>query len=146
MAARKGFRFWARSVFNVPRWVGWDDLRRNAANISTLCRHLFRYKASVAYRESFEEAVARMGLSEEDIMGLARAFQRRAWLFLTVFFLSLLYHAVLIYYHRWEAAIVMLSIDFMVWAFWFREHFWYTQIKQRRLGLSFKEWLWLWCC
>lgn len=140
MAKKKGFRFWTRSIFNVPRWIGWHDLRKNASTISDLYRNLFKIKPGIAFRESFEEAIERMGLSEADIENVGRMYYLRSLMFLGCLALGLLYHAYLISHHYWGAAIVMLSMDFMLFSFWFREYFWYTQIKHRRLGLTLSQW------
>lgn len=141
MAKQRGFRFWTRSIFNIPRWIGWHDLKKNASTISDLYRSLFKSRTVSVFRETFEEAVERMGLSEADIAQVGRMYYVRSLVFAGVFLLGLAYQFFLLSHHYWGAALVMLSIDFMILSFWFREHFWYTQIKHRRLGLTFSQWL-----
>lgn len=141
MTKQRGLRFWTRSIFNVSRWIGWPDIKKNASNIHVLYKVFFATKPVSLYRETFEEAVDRMGLSEEDIQHIASQYYNKSLFYLGILTAGLLYHIYLIWHKYWAAAIVMCSIDFMLFSFWFREHFWYTQIKIRRLGLSFKEWL-----
>lgn len=140
MAKSKGLRFWTRSIFNVPRWIGWNDLRNNAATISGMYKTLFRSRPVSSYRETFEEAIERLGMSEADIERVCQQYYQRSLIFLSVMFLGIFYHVYLLYHRYWSAGIVMMSIDFMLFSFWFREHFWYTQIKRRRLGFTFTEW------
>ena len=141
MSKQRGIRYWTRSIFNVSRWVGWHNIKQNASNIQSLYNTLFKTNPVSLYRETFEQAVERMGLVEDDIDRVKKNYFRYSCLFLVLFILGLLYHAYLIYHEYWAASIVMCSIDFMLFAFWFREHFWYTQMKVRRLGLTVKEWI-----
>lgn len=144
-AKKKGFRFWTKSMFNVSRWLGWQDLRSNASNIHQLYQMLFTIPTRPVFRETFEQAIERMGLDEAHLAEVKLAYFRRANLFLALLVLGLVYHVYLLFHQQWMASFVMISIDFMLFAFWFREHFWYTQMRVRRLGLTFKEWLVL-CC
>ncbi len=141
MAKKKGFKFFTRSIFNVPRWIGWESLRNNASSIGQMYRSLFKMPMEPGISESFEEAVVRLNLSEKDILAAEKAYQYKARFYLVLILIALGYHVYLIKQAYWSASFVMISFDLMLLSFYFRESFWLTQIRQRRLGLSFKEWL-----
>ena len=141
MAKKKGLKFFSRSIFNVPRWIGWESLRNNASSISQMYRALFKASQKPAVNETFEEAVVRMGLTEKDLRHSERAYLVKSRFYLVMVVAALCYHGYLLYQQYWASAIVMVSFDFMLMSFYFRESFWLTQIRQRRLGLTFKEWL-----
>ena len=141
MAQKKGLKFFSRSIFNVPRWIGWESLRNNASNIGQMYRSLFKSSSEPGVHETFEEAVVRMQLTAKDLQEAENAYLMKSRFYLVMLALALSYHVYLIYQHYWASALVMLSFDFMLASFYFRESFWLTQIRQRRLGLTFKEWL-----
>ena len=39
------------------------------------------------------------------------------------------------------AGTIMVPINFMLFALFFRESFWYMQLKHKRLGMKFKDWI-----
>ena len=121
MARQRGLRYWTRSIFNVPRWVGWNEIKRNAENIQSLYRSFFTSKPVSLYRETFEQAIERMGLTEHSLVVIQKNYFTRSLFYGLMLLLCLLYHCYLCVGHHWSAAIVMFSIDFMLFSFFFRE-------------------------
>ena len=141
MAKRKGVRFFTRSIFDVPRWIGWNSLKQNASSISQMYRSLVHVPKTPKITETFEEAVMRMNLTEADIKKSEKNYTFSANLYFGVFIVALCYHFYLVLNQHWTSAFVMVSFDAMMFSFWFRESFRLMQIKQRRLGQNFKEWV-----
>jgi len=91
--------------------------------------------------ESFDEAVARLGLQESDVKQRESMFLKQAIVYLFVGFFILLYGVYLGANQSFNGLILCLVVSFVALANAFRAHFWHFQTKQRKLGCSFKEWL-----
>jgi intracellular multiplication protein IcmV len=125
---------------DVKTWVGYDQAKQNASSIIELFKGLFKKSESPA-KETFEEAVQRLGLTEESLEE-----RKKNFIFLTLFYfciaLGLLAYAIYLGFQgSYHGAIACFSIMFIAWAQTFRYHFWLFQLKQRKLGCTFQEWL-----
>jgi intracellular multiplication protein IcmV len=92
-------------------------------------------------RETFEEAVVRYNLSENDIQARQKAFFQVAMLYLAGFVLDILYVIYLYATQRHMPAVMALAFSGVLFSMFFRQHFWYTQMKHRRLGFTFQQWV-----
>jgi intracellular multiplication protein IcmV len=92
------------------------------------------------YSETFEEAAARLHMTEEKIKEQERKFIVQAiWFF--IFALPVLGYSVYMAYRGLVyPAFISFIIAIMLFAHAFRAHFWAFQIKHRKLGCSFSEW------
>jgi intracellular multiplication protein IcmV len=92
------------------------------------------------FTETFEEAIARMHLKEEDLKAQQKKFIVQAmWFF--AFALPVLGYSVYMGYTGLAyPCFVSFIIAMMLFAHAFRAHFWAFQIKHRKLGCSFSEW------
>lgn len=136
-----GFRTTVKSLFNVKSWMGWGAIAQNGAWIRDMYGQLLRPHTISPVKETFEEACERYGYTAEFLKHQEGQFEKAVNLFLGVFCTGLLYMAWLLYTNRLLAGIVMVPLNFMLFSFYFRESFWLMQIRQRRLGMSFKDWL-----
>lgn len=90
--------------------------------------------------EDFDQAMRRLHFSEQDIQQRKRAFFR------LVIVMLLLTIGVFAYflYHLSSRHILAMMVSFVLTllcaTMTFRYHFWYSQLKQRKLGMTFKEW------
>lgn len=142
MASSKyGVKDFLKSFINVPAWMGMNHLLRTANDISTLSRDLFTFKRPPLREETFEEAVARFNLSETDILQRQKAFGRLAAFYLFIAVCLGVYASYLFYKAAWLPVLMTLVLILVACSFAFKEHFWYAQMRQRRLGLTFKDWL-----
>lgn len=91
--------------------------------------------------ETFEEAVARLGLHEQDLKQRESMFLKQAGIYLILGFFILLYGVYLAVQSSFNGLILCLVVSFVALANAFRAHFWYYQTKHRKLGCSFQEWL-----
>lgn len=129
-----------KKVADIPTFMDtdsirytWNSIRRSAAHLCTPRR------ASI--EESFEEALVRLNLTEDDVQSRIKEFSRLAMIFMIMAVLSFIYST----YNAAMGSISGFLLGFIVTlivlcrVFYF--HFWLFQLKQRKLGCSVKEWL-----
>lgn len=140
-----GFRSYVKNTVkantNVKSWTNWDLLKDNAQIVKNFAQDLKAPNESIPVRsQSFEEAMQTYGLTENDIK------KRMRTNFLTAVFcvvlslasFSWMFH--LIYKGLFLSAVVSLSLSALMAAYGFREHFFYFQMKKRKLNCTVKEW------
>lgn len=137
MAKKRGF---FGSHFQFSRWIGLKNIKHNAASIRGLFNDLTKVEQPEV-TETFEQAVTRLQLSSEDITNKTMFFLKLALLYL--FFAVCIFIYGILLYNTGDliGAIMCLPIFAVLCSFCFREHFWYTQMKQKRLGITAREWL-----
>ncbi|MDI9818677.1 MULTISPECIES: type IVB secretion system protein IcmV [unclassified Legionella] len=129
-----------KRIFNVRAWFDFDRLSAFTAYLVGGFKTMFIPQKQTGQGESFEAAVARMHLSEKDLIAKQKALYRLSILMCAaaVFIFSYsLYH---LYYGTYRAVIVSLVLTLVALVLAFRYHFWYFQIKERKLGCSISEW------
>lgn len=130
------------SGFNVKRWLDVDGLKRNGETVGGLYKDVFKNKKNDdEFKGSFKDTMQHFGLSEDDIKKRMRQALYMVYgclaisLVLFIYMLHLFMHGFVI------AGMVCFMLDFLLWSYAFREHFNYFQMKKRKLGCSFKEWV-----
>lgn len=137
MAKKKGF---IRSTFQFSRWMGLREIKNNASSIKGLFTDLTKLEKP-EFNETFADAKTRLNLSDADVSARAIYFLRLAifYLFLA---LCIIGYAIYLYsFGDYIGTFMCLPIMSVLLSFCFKEHFWYTQLKYQRLGISFREWL-----
>lgn len=135
-----GVKWSLKPFFEIPRWIGMTTLKRNAAIIREQAvdiTHLGQTKR----QETFEAAIARFGLSEQDIILKQHAFLRLALTFVSVGVIILCYAMYLLWHDIAIGGMIAFVVGLLAFGYAFRYHFWFFQIKHRKLGCTFKEWL-----
>lgn len=132
-------------MFNirVDRWVSYDYLKGTFKQTSAMVRDTFTLPTTPAtpkITEHFEDAMQRMGLTEEDLKAQYHAYLRLC-AFYALIFLGVLFYTV---YMAWKGhfigTLMALCLSLWVASFCFRYHYWSFQIKHRKLGCTLKEW------
>lgn len=136
-----GFRSTIKSLFNVKSWLGWDSLVQNGVWIRSIYGKLVEQPVVSDRKETFNEACERYGYTPEFLAQQIVQFEKAAILYFSLLCLGVLYMAWLFFHHRWLAFFVMIPLNFMLFSFYFRESFWLMQIRQKRLGMGFRDWL-----
>lgn len=139
MAQGKSRRF-IKNFLDVPRWAGVDTIKHAGKSIKSLAKSLFTVKQP-EFNETFDEAITRLKLSEEDLSKRQRMYGITAGVYFVSACLMLVYcvHLLMLGHHM--SMVTTFALVMLLLAFFFRDHFWYTQMKHRRLGFTFKEWL-----
>lgn len=126
-------------VINIRSWSDWERTKTLSAYLATSIVKVFiPQKAAVS--ETFDAARRRMNLTEDDLLKRQKSLFRICMLMLIFAFSFCIYSA----YHFFFGQIMggLLSVIMMLIALVlaFRYHFWYFQIRERKLGCSIQEW------
>lgn len=137
--AKSGIFSYARSFLDFRRWMGWDQLKQDYGSIRSIADGLFRVQRSTRV-ETFEQAIERLALDEEKLLQRRQYFQKTAKIYLAIAVMGLFYAMYLLFYRYFAGALLSFVFVLMMSSFSFREHFWYTQMTKRQLGMSFQQW------
>jgi len=140
MKVVRGIANAVKPLVNVPAWIGYRQLANNAKSIKDLFISLF-VPVKPASSESFEEALKRLNLTETTLNVRAKEFKRLFIIFVLGGLLLVGYSIYLLWAHALHASFACLGLAFILFVYSFRYHFWLFQIRQRKLGCTFREWL-----
>lgn len=129
-----------KPAVDVPKWIDYRQLVKNNRSVFGYIKKFF-IPDQAKTQESFEEALLRLKLTPADLVQRSKEFTRLLWIWIFLFFLSISYSVYLLYYHAFRGFFPCLGISFIILTQIFRYHFWLFQIKQRRLGCGFRDWL-----
>ena len=135
-----GIKKVAKPFVDVPAWAGYDQLKASAKSISTSMKDLFVPKKSDK-KETFEEAMQRLNLTEADLIARQKEFKRLIIIFSILGFIVLGYTFYLIWDRAFWGGLASFGLTVLVFSYSFRYHFWLFQIRQRKLGCTLREWL-----
>lgn len=126
----------------VNEWIDAKYHKNFFAFLGDYSKSLFSKDQIITKQETFEEAIKRLNLSEEDLIKRKREFNKLFIISLTISIALFSYTMfITIKYSNLYSFILGASVTAMSLANTFKYHFWLTQINKRKLGLSFKEWL-----
>jgi intracellular multiplication protein IcmV len=130
-----------KSMIDVRRWVAWDEVVGSGKAIISLAKDIFKMpKKRPLTKETFEETVKRLNLTDEEIVS-----RMRVNLHLTIIYLVMALGLFIYLIHSLVkghllAAFISAILDILVLAYAFRTHLLYIQMKERKVCHSFKEW------
>lgn len=140
MALRDLFKVSRKTFFNPSAWVDYGAIKEQNRTIYSSIRNLFR-PAQADREETFEQALTRLNLTENDIAETHKAYRRYAVLFFFITLLVFIYSFFLLF--RYGAIfdfLIGLSVTALLAVQAFRYDFWALQIRKRTLGLTFQDW------
>ncbi len=126
-------------VFNFTRWFDWERTKSSTLYLSNGIKKFLipqKHKAT----ESFNVAQKRLNLTDSDIIIRQQGLLRLCLLTLLFSLLMFFYTIYLLYYLQIKAFVVSFVVMMIGLVLAFRYHFWYFQMKTRKLGCSFQEW------
>lgn len=126
-------------IINIRFWFDWDRMKAFTAALMNGIKGMFVPQQSVT-SESFNDAKTRMNLSDDELLSKQNALFRLSMLMLFVAVLLLGYSGYQLFYGSLKAFLVSLVVTLIALVLAFRYHFWYFQIKHRKLGCSINEW------
>ena len=131
-----------KRVFNIREMADVDRTKETGNFIIQLLKRFFVPNKSAARGsvQSFDEAVAKMNLSEADLQLRKKSLFRLSILMITISSLILVYSLYNLFLGTWPGFYLSLVVSLLALVLAFRYHFWYFQIKQRKLGCSLQEW------
>ncbi|HBD9373371.1 TPA: type IVB secretion system protein IcmV [Legionella pneumophila] len=126
-------------MINVRKWFDWDRMRSLTLYLVNGIKRLF-IPQEPTHVESFDEAARKLKLSEADLVIKQKALLRLSIIMVIAAFMIFIYTGYQFLYGSWKATIISLVVVMIALVLAFRYHFWYYQIKQRKLGCTVKEW------
>lgn len=124
----------------VDKWMSLGFMKETFTQLKGVVEDLFiAQKASRT--ETFEQAMERLELTEDDLKQRKKEFTRLCAFFLVVAFSILVYGIFRAYHGHLIAALISLCICLYTLSQAFKFHFWLFQINHRKLGCTIDEWL-----
>lgn len=128
-----------KNVINIRYWSDWDRVKAFTSYLANGFKRLFVPSQATA-AESFDEVIARMNITETDLTLKQKALLRLSIVMVAVAGLVLMYVGYQLFWGSFKAAIVSFVVVLIALVLAFRYHFWYFQIKKRKLGCTYEEW------
>ncbi len=129
-----------KRFLNPSAWMGRERLGDTARDIKDHAQRMFTVDDKASMAETFSGVVSRLKLSEKDIKSRTRNLGALAIFF---GFVSLLL-AGYFFYNIWHGNVLASLMSFglctALLGFTFKYHFWYFQMKERKLGCTTQEW------
>ena len=138
----KRFRRYVGRTFNVSEWLSVGMLKSGYRTIKVLYHDIGGQKEQIV--ETFQEAKERLQLTEAHIQNRLVHYKKTSVVYGFLFMASLVYLMVMSKKGQWLFIASAASYSLMLFALFFRESFWYMQMKQRKLGLTFSDWISFW--
>lgn len=91
--------------------------------------------------ETFEQAIKRLGITEQGIEERKKMYAIQVLIYLLTGIAAFIYAVFLVRAGEFMGMLMAFLAGGLGFAYAFRSHFWLFQLKQRRLGCTFKEWL-----
>jgi intracellular multiplication protein IcmV len=140
MAIKDIFKVSRKTFFNPTAWLGLSTILGTFKNSWRIIRALF-IVPTVKHAETFEQAAVRLNLTEADIKESEQRFLLFALLFLVLGCGAFVYGFYLLFEHGTVSGLLLaLAVAGLLLTQAFRFHFWFFQIKYRKLGCTFQEW------
>ena len=136
---KRSFRAYLASSFNFSNWMGVTLLTRSGKSLIQLYRGLVTPPVA-GTKESFTQAVLRLQVSERQIRHQLYYYKITSGIYGLFLLFGLIYTGILVAYSSIESALMAAAYCFLMGAFFFRESFWYMQIKKRKLGMHPLDW------
>lgn len=123
----------------VDKWISWDYLNETADRFKILLSDIVIPKKATT-SETFDEALNRLDLNEADLLSRKKEFTRLFYFFLVLAVAIILYGLYVAFSGSLAASIIAFCLAIYCLTQAFRFHFWLFQLKNRKLGCTFKEW------
>lgn len=141
MAIRDIFKVNRKTFLNPSAWIDLNSLRFSNRTIKEILTDVLTPIKPAEKKETFDEAVKRLGLTDKDVQEAGESYLTFSYLFAILGALALLFGFYLLFKHGtftgWLLAFASSAL-FMSQAFKF--NFWSFQIKHKKLGCTFDEW------
>jgi len=135
-----GVKWSLKPFFEVSQWIAGAEVKRQAKIIRDEAVAAGGVKKATR-SESFAQAAERFGLTEQDILIRQRSFLRLTLTFAGMSLLAFCYALYLFWHGTFWAGMVGFVVGLVGLGYAFRYHFWFFQVKHRKLGCTIREWL-----
>lgn len=139
MGIRSYFKNTAKNNLNVKGWASWDSIKKGGQVVGELVKD-FKVPTNGIVKRNFADAVREYGLSEHDIELRMRSSLRVSIFCAVLGLAAFCWMILLLIKAMFLSSIVALALAVLMFAYGFREHFHYFEMKQKRLDCTVKEW------
>lgn len=132
-----------KTFFNPRAWLGYDTVKETSQGFWGIMKGVFGLRASSfapVKHESFSNAAARFNLTDNDLNDMQLTYFSYALLFVLMAVGILIYSVWLLLHLYISSFVIGLAVVVLLLGQAFRFHFWYFQVKHRKLGCTFAEW------
>ncbi len=129
-----------KSMIDVPRWLGWKQLKYNVTYLFRWLKPYFKAQ-KITRRETFQEAVARLDLTEDDLQKRAKHLIYECMFYLSLACICLGYTFFLFCNKHIIAGIFAIIVSALILIKAGAAHFLRFQIKHHKLGCTIREWI-----
>ena len=136
----KPIRTTLKNLFNVKRWIAVDQIYTFGKMVRRSSKGLFDVPEA-KHHETFDEAVQRLNLTEEDIARKTKQFFFMACVYAFFAGCALLYAVYLLASGYFSSMLLSLVLTMFIGSNALREHFWYMQMQKRKLGCNLQDWI-----
>jgi intracellular multiplication protein IcmV len=144
MAIKDIFKVSRKTFFNPSGWLGYNEVKGSIQTSWDLMKGMFIIPEPT-YKETFEEALIRQGVTDEEAQRRGNDFLTYAIVFLALSVTTFCFSFYILIIERTFAGCLLgMAVTALFAAQAFRFHFWYFQIKKRKLGCTFEEWKQSW--
>src|SRR3990167_11146420 len=133
------FRKAFTAAFDLRKWSDLERMKGFTLYLENGIKNLFIPRRQAA-KQSFDEALQQYNVNEKDLLKKQNGLLRLSLLMCLVALGFLLYSIYLALFGSWHATVLSAVIMMLALTLAFRYHFWFFQIKQRKLGCTFQEW------
>lgn len=140
MALLDIFKVTRKTFFNPTKWIDYESIRDQTNTIKEIAGDLYK-KPTPARKETFEQAMKRLNLTEEDVADQISAYQKFTIIFTVCAVLVFFYSFYLLFrYWAFGGWILGLAVTILFLSQAFRFDFWRFQMVNRRLGMKLEDW------
>jgi hypothetical protein len=142
MAIRDVFKISRKTFFNPRAWFNYDEFKnQNRILWGTLSTVIIPPTPAPITDETFEQAMARNGMTETDREEGVKAYRRFALLFVFLALIAFIYAFFLLFaYHVMSGWLLALCVCALLLSQAFKYDFWSLQLRRRNLRLTFNDW------
>lgn len=126
-------------IINIRAWFDIERVKAGTVYLLDGMKKLFIPQSRTS-GESFEAAIAKLQLTEADLEIKKTALRRLSLLMVIVAGLIFIYACYNFIVGHFVAGGLSIIVMLIALVLGFRYHFWYFQIRQRKLGCTFYEW------
>jgi intracellular multiplication protein IcmV len=126
--------------FRIDKWMSLEQAKDTWYRTKLLIQGLIIPQKSSRI-ETFEQAMQRLALTENDLQQRQREFTRLCYIFLCMGITVIIYAGYMISQTHHVSALISFCLALYAFSQAFRFHFWLFQVRNRKLGCTINEWL-----
>lgn len=123
----------------IDKWMSLEHIEETFDRTRLIVKDLFKPKKA-RYSETFEQAMERLALTDEDLEQRKREFIRLTIAFIVIAILLLGYGAYWLFHGKAWITLIATFLSMYAFSQAFRFHFWLFQLRNKKLGCTFSEW------